>query len=71
MKASFNRDKQNEGKWLIKAETEDPFEELPAANSEIEVTLKSGEKKTVTVTRLIWSGDAYEGSGKAGLYALD
>jgi hypothetical protein len=56
---------------MVRCATEDPFEELPAENSEVEVELKSGETKQVNVTKRVWEGEALEGSGRVGLYALD
>lgn len=47
----------------------DPFDELPAAGAEIEVTKKDESVDIVKVTRQVWSGE--RDGQQIGLYALD
>ena len=74
MKASWSRDKKNEGKWLVQVVADDPFDELPAEGAEIDVHKKSGESSTVTRTKKLWEGEGRfdDAAGKpVGLYAVD
>ena len=73
LKAHWSRGKED-GKWLVKAVADEPFEELPAEGDEITVTKKNGETQTVTLKKKLWEGEGKYDSDKGlpvALYALD
>ena len=77
MKATWAKDKQNEGKWLVRVIADEPFEDLPDPPTAVTVEKRDGQTSKATLTRMVWSGEddgrvSEETKGKpVGLYALD